>query len=55
MSAKFVIIIHLLWVKMSSNNPILGIMNTKSLTKPNFTDWLRKLNLSTRAIEYANC
>ena len=42
---KCVIIIHLLWVKMSSSNPIYEIMNAKSLTKPNFTDWLRNLNL----------
>ena len=39
----------------TSSNPIHGIMNAKILTEPNFIDWLRNLNFSTRAIEYTDC
>ena len=48
------IIIYLLQAKMSSSNPIHGVMNAKSLIEANFTDWLRNLNLSAKAIEYVD-
>ena len=39
---------------MSSSNPLCGIMDAKSVTGPNFTDWLRNLKilLESKRIAY---
>ena len=48
------VIIHLLKVNLLLSSPISGIMNAKSSNEPNVSDWLINLNLSTKAIKYAD-